>query len=327
MITSALLPAPAVEPTAPRANEAAPTTAISAATEVVTAATTDTSSTTSTPRATRPEPATTKDASAAAPEAHHALAELGADKIDGAAENIVVESAPTPRATTDDTGRPTAKANDAREADRTPEAHGTTTAPKPIATTARPEMMTAVKPGTLSKDDSLKLLVTQLKNQDPLNPLSNDRFIAQSTSFSSLEALQNIQKGIENLGGNNSAQRLTGAAGLLGRPVVACTGTFQWAVTNAAVEVTDSSGTTLAQMPLGARTPGQYSATFIPPTALPAGQYKYRIVSTDGGRSTPLSAIGGSVTGINMQNGQPVLQVGSVTINLADVTTIGTPAN
>jgi flagellar basal-body rod modification protein FlgD len=199
----------------------------------------------------------------------------------------------------------------------------------------------AVAPrNTLSKDDFLKLLVSQLKNQDPLNPLSNDQFIQQSTAFSSLEALQNIQQGITNLGGAGSAQTLASSAGLLGRPVVASTGTFQWSgqpvslpytiaapVANAAVQVTDASGTTIAQIPLGARTPGQYGATFVPPSAMSTGQYQYRIVSMDGGQTTPLSAIGGSVTGISLSNGQPVLQVGSVTIKLADVTTIGTPTN
>ncbi len=198
----------------------------------------------------------------------------------------------------------------------------------------------AAPSSTLNKDDFLKLLVSQLKNQDPLNPLSNDQFIQQSTSFSSLEALQNIQKGVDNLGGTGSAQTLASTAGLLGRPVVASTATFQWSgqpvslpytiaapVANAALEITDAKGNTVGQMPLGARPAGQYNVAFAPSSPLPTGQYKYRIVSTDGGRSTPLSAIGGSVTGINMQNGQPVLQVGSVTINLADVTTIGTPTN
>jgi flagellar basal-body rod modification protein FlgD len=213
-----------------------------------------------------------------------------------------------------------------------------------LASTVVPKVLGAVsniaKPDTLNKDDFLKLLVSQLKNQDPLNPLSNDQFIAQSTAFSSLEALQNIQKGIAGLGSSGSAQTLAGTAGLLGRPVVASTGTFQWSgqpvslpytiaapVANAAVEITDASGNTLGQMPLGARPTGQYNAAFVPSSPLPAGQYKYRIVSMDGGRSTPLSAIGGSVTGISLLNGQPVLQVGSVTINLADVTTVGTPTN
>src|SRR5712691_373969 len=86
----------------------------------------------------------------------------------------------------------------------------------------------AAPSSTLNKDDFLKLLVSQLKNQDPLNPLSNDQFIAQSTAFSSLEALQNSQKGIDHLGGAGSTQTLASTAGLLGRPVVASTATFQW---------------------------------------------------------------------------------------------------
>ena len=44
----------------------------------------------------------------------------------------------------------------------------------------------------LGKDDFLKLLVTQLQNQDPLNPTSDQDFIAQMAQFSSLEQMQNM---------------------------------------------------------------------------------------------------------------------------------------
>lgn len=51
----------------------------------------------------------------------------------------------------------------------------------------------------LGKDAFLKLLITQLQNQDPTNPMDDREFIAQMAQFSSLEQMQNMTKAMESL--------------------------------------------------------------------------------------------------------------------------------
>src|SRR5690625_3472974 len=72
----------------------------------------------------------------------------------------------------------------------------------------------------LGKDDFLKLLVTQLTYQDPLDPVGDQEFIAQLAQFSALEQMQNVSKGIERLTEMQAwIGGLSQAASLIGKEV------------------------------------------------------------------------------------------------------------
>ncbi len=83
----------------------------------------------------------------------------------------------------------------------------------------------------LGKDDFLKLLTQQLKNQDPMNPMNDMEFINQMSSFSSLEQMVNMNKSLESFIKTFSTSSHTQAMMFLGTTVTAQTSEMDEAVT------------------------------------------------------------------------------------------------
>ncbi|MFL5963113.1 MAG: flagellar hook capping FlgD N-terminal domain-containing protein [Gaiellaceae bacterium] len=69
----------------------------------------------------------------------------------------------------------------------------TSTTPTPPTTPTNPL-------GSLGKDDFLRLLVTQLQHQDPMNPMDDKDFMGQMAQFSTLEQTTNTATAMQQLG-------------------------------------------------------------------------------------------------------------------------------
>ncbi|MFS8665809.1 MAG: hypothetical protein LOD84_09080 [Limnochordales bacterium] len=89
------------------------------------------------------------------------------------------------------------------------------------AGTGATEQKDAAGGDILGKDDFLRLLITQLRYQDPIKPVQDQEFIAQLAQFSALEQMHNMARQMERLA---DAQLGVGGLGhavsLLGRTVV-----------------------------------------------------------------------------------------------------------
>jgi len=89
----------------------------------------------------------------------------------------------------------------------------------------------AVGKNTLDQQDFLNLLITQMKNQDPLSPMDNAQFTQQTTGFSQLEQMINTNKSLETLialqmSNSQVDQSLLNSASFIGRTIEYSTNTI-----------------------------------------------------------------------------------------------------
>jgi flagellar basal-body rod modification protein FlgD len=81
-------------------------------------------------------------------------------------------------------------------------------------------LSTAVNNQFVSQNTFLTLLLTQLKNQDPMNPQDSSQFVSQLAQFSSLEQMTEVSKKMESVLENS-------VVGMIGRTVTVADSTTQ----------------------------------------------------------------------------------------------------
>lgn len=93
----------------------------------------------------------------------------------------------------------------------------------------------------LTSDDFLKLLITQLQNQDPSNPMDSDQLLQQVSEMRALQSNIELSNSLKSL---TLAQQLSSAASFLGKQVTG-TDANQQTVSGAVSQVVVSGGKTL----------------------------------------------------------------------------------
>ncbi|MYL19196.1 flagellar hook assembly protein FlgD [Halobacillus litoralis] len=71
----------------------------------------------------------------------------------------------------------------------------------------------------LEKDDFLKILMTQIQNQNPLDPMKDQEFVSQMTQFSSLEQMTNMSTAFQSFTEQQNMSSLITYSGLIGKEV------------------------------------------------------------------------------------------------------------
>ena len=197
----------------------------------------------------------------------------------------------------------------------------------------------------LGKDAFLQLLVTQLKNQNPLDPQDNSAFVAQLAQFSSLEGITTLNDSVTAISSSYKSSQALQASSLVGRSVVVQTGSayvdttksmtgtavIPSSVAGATVTITDKDGKAVKTIDLGSQAAG--NATFVwdgtntAGTKVDPGTYTFKasasIDDTATDLVTYLPATVNSVT-LSQTGGEMMLNLAGLgAVALSKVQTIG----
>jgi len=215
--------------------------------------------------------------------------------------------------------------------------------PSGIRTTAQDaqaKMTAATGQSTMGQKDFLTLFTTQLKNQDPLDPVKNEAFVAQLAQFSQLEATTNMSSSLSTFVNSMSSSQITSSANLIGGKVAVPDGPAT--LTNGApvkgvvnlptgadgvqFNVYDTKGILVKTQILGSQTAGDMTWTWDgrddAGNALPDATYRFGAsVVSQGKVSTPSVSTMAKVIGVSQEADKTMLlQIeGGKTVKLSDV--------
>ena len=180
-----------------------------------------------------------------------------------------------------------------------------------------------------TEDRFLTLLVAQMKNQDPLNPLDNAEVTSQMAQLSTVQGIENMNATLEALAASMGVNQMAQAANLIGSAVLVPGDRISPAelenlmgfelarpADKVTVDIFDAAGNAVRSLELGSRDDGVNLLAWDGLTgngaAAPEGAYTFRVNAIQGGEQVDSTALHLGLVNSVSQNSQ------GVQLNLAD---------
>ncbi|OHB57346.1 MAG: hypothetical protein A2173_04890 [Planctomycetes bacterium RBG_13_44_8b] len=186
----------------------------------------------------------------------------------------------------------------------------------------------------------MKLLLAQLKNQDPLKPMDGTDFAAQLAQFSSLEQLSNMNTELKNLSVNQMTMNYAQSVNMIGKDVVTNSGNslvvsgpttdlnYKLATDAQSVTITilDKEGKIVKTWDESAQKAGMNKATW-DTSGVEKGDYTFQVIAKDSkGQTVSVDMMtSGLVTAVHFRNNQILVTVNGKEVLLSSIIEIKQP--
>lgn len=174
-----------------------------------------------------------------------------------------------------------------------------------------------------TQDRFLSLLVAQMKNQDPLNPLDNAQVTSQLAQLSTVQGIENMNKNLQALASSLGVNQMTQAANLIGRGVLVPGNAISPAelrdvigfdlsrpADNVSVGIHDAAGSLVRTLNLGPRDVGvnvlAWDGLNDVGSPAPAGEYSFTVNADQGGQTISSTQLNLGMVNSVSQNSQGV---------------------
>ncbi|MDI1299745.1 flagellar hook assembly protein FlgD [Methylotenera sp.] len=159
-----------------------------------------------------------------------------------------------------------------------------------------------------AQDRFMTLLITQMKNQDPLNPMDNAQVTSQMAQLSTVTGINKLNSTVESLMSNMQSGQSYQAANMIGHSVlvpgtaVSTTGTGGYfgvdlpiGADKLSVAIKDSAGTTIRSLNLGAQEAGSFPLKWDgladDGSVAKTGNYKFEVTATTAGQTVAAESL------------------------------------
>jgi flagellar basal-body rod modification protein FlgD len=206
-------------------------------------------------------------------------------------------------------------------------------------TAAQSTTKSALTEKTVTQDEFLKLLIAQLQNQDPLQPMDNQEFAAQLATFNSLGQLIDINQKLGTLQNAQASANQFSATAMIGKDITTESNSLNLPADGSAkvayqlggnaarvtVNVYNGAGELVRQVDAGAQSAGErnieWNGKDNAGRRLTSGQYHFEINALDvnGRKVAATGRLQGVVTGVKLNGSEPILEVGGLEVPLSSV--------